>query len=249
VANITPEHQRAIDLMAQAQATTNEAQANALISQAMTAAQQSGANNAVAFQAVHDHARQIQDRNVALRPPNFPPNFAPNFSPGVSPPFFPAAAPPAQAPPPAKPVDPWITRETYTAPPGVKQADPDIVLFQDRPISPEFLVELLYEDIAGVELINISRSDIIDGQNVSYSPVKQLSSLRRRYNPNNIIGLPELSSSFFSRFQIELLFRGVNPPYFDEQGNLVIEINDVGPDEIIETEIDTNGTINEVDFS
>lgn len=248
MARLTPEHERAKQLMAQAQATTNEAQANALISQAMQAAQQSGANNAVVFQAVHDHARQIQDRNVALRPPNFPPNFTPSSSPGASPPFFPAAPPPPPPPPP-KPPDPWIMKETYRAPLGVKQADPDIVLFQDRPIDPEFLVELLYEDLAGIELINISRSDIIDGQEVVYSPVKQLSSLRRRYNPNNIIGLPELSSSFFSRFQIELLFRGVNPPYFDEQGNLVIEIDDIRPDEIIETEIDTNGTIDEVDFS
>lgn len=196
-----------------------------------------------ARQIIAQHQAEIERvRNSA--PPNFPPNFAPNFA-FSAPPFFPAAPPP----PPPKPPDPWIMTETYTAPSGVKQADPDIVLFQDRPISPEFLIELLYEDIAGVELINISRADIIDGQEVVYSPVKQLSSLRRRYNPNNVIGLPELSSSFFSRFQIELLFRGTNPPYFDEQGNLVVEINDVKDDEIIEIEVDTNGTIDEVDFS
>jgi hypothetical protein len=244
---ITPEHQRAIDLMAQAQATTNEAQANALISQAMQAAQQSGNSNAVVFQAVHDHAQQIQSRNVSLRPPNFPPNFSPApSSGGGAAPFFPAASTPA--PPPPKPPDPWIMTETYRSPTGVKQADPDIVLFNDRPISPELLIELLYEDVAGTELINISRSDIIDGQNVVYSPVKQLSSLRRRYNPNNIIGLPELSASFFSRFQIELLFRGATSPYFDEEGNLVIEVNEIREEELVEVEIDVNGTIDEVDF-
>ena len=201
--------------------------------------------SAQAAQIIAQHQAEIH-RVQNSAPPNFPPNFPPSFSPAAAPPFFPAtsSAPP---PPPPKPPN-WITTETYTGPSGVKQADPDIVLFQDRPISPEFLIELLYEDIAGTELINISRSDIIDGQEVVYSPVKQLSSLRRRYNPNNIIGLPELSSSFFSRFQIELLFRGVNPPYFDEQGNLVIEINEVRPDEIIEVEIDTNGTIDEVGF-
>lgn len=152
-------------------------------------------------------------------------------------------------PPSAKPPAPWIITSTYADSSAVKQAEPDIILTSDRPIAPEFLIELLYEDIAGVELINISRSDIIDGQRVSYSPIQQLSSLRKRYNPNNIIALPELSASFFSRFQIELLYRGTKIPYFDESGNLVIEIQDVKENEIVEIEVDSNGTINEVDFS
>lgn len=151
-------------------------------------------------------------------------------------------------PPPPKPVDPWTRSSNYVAPTGIKQADPDIVLFDSEGISPEFLLELQYEDIAGMELINISRSDIIDGQDVIYSPIKNLSSIRRRYNPNNIIALPELSSSFFSRFAIDLIQRGMNDPYFDDQGNLVIEIENVRDDEIIEVEIDTNGTIEEVEF-
>jgi hypothetical protein len=157
--------------------------------------------------------------------------------------------PPPPPPPPPKPPDPWIRKATFVAPSGVKQADPDIVIFNEDAISPELLVELGYEDISGIELINISRSDIIDGQNVSYSAVKQLSALRRRYNPNNIIALPELSSSFFSRFQIDIVLRGIQEPYFNENGDLVIEINDIRDDEVIDVEIDTNGTINEVDFS
>lgn len=152
------------------------------------------------------------------------------------------------APPPAKPPDPWTRSSNYKPPTGIKQADPDIVLFDSESISPEFLLELQYEDIAGMELINISRSDIIDGQDVVYSPVKNLSSIRRRYNPNNIINVPELSASFFSRFGIDLLQRGMNDPYFDEEGNLVIEIDDVKDGEIIEVEIDTNGTIEDVEF-
>jgi hypothetical protein len=153
-------------------------------------------------------------------------------------------------PPPPLPKPPtWVTTSTFQEPKGVRQADPDIVIFNEDAISPELLIELGYEDISGIELINISRSDIIDGQNVSYSAVKQLSALRRRYNPNNIIALPELSSSFFSRFQIDIVLRGIQEPYFNESGDLVIEINDIKDDEVIDVEIDTNGTINEVDFS
>ena len=242
-------HQRAIELMRQAQSTTNEGQANALIAQAQAAAQQvsgtvkgGGSKAAVVFEAVTRHAQQIQARNVALRPAASPPPSSGGGGQQSSPTTH------TPAPPPAKPPDPWTRSSNYKPPTGIKQADPDIVLFDSESISPEFLLELQYEDIAGMELINISRSDIIDGQDVVYSPVKNLSSIRRRYNPNNIISLPELSDSFFSRFGIDLLQRGMNDPYFDEEGNLVIEVDNVKDGEVIEVEIDTNGTIEEVEF-
>ena len=161
-------------------------------------------------------------------------------------------------PPPPKPINPWITASNYVEPTGVKQADPDIIITAgEEPLSPELLLELQYEDLAGVELINISRSDTIDGQNVIYSPVKNLASLRRKYNPNNIIALPAVSSSLFSKYAIDLILRiGEDPatglpyePYFDQNGDLVIEIEDVREDEIVEIEVDSSGTINLVDFT
>lgn len=160
------------------------------------------------------------------------------------------------APPPARPPDPWIRTSSFVE--GVRQADPDIIITAgEEAISPELLLELQYEDLAGVELINISRSDSIDGQNVIYSPVKNLSSVRRKYNPNNIIAMPAVSSSLFSKYAIDLILRvGEDPntglpyePYFDQNGNLVIEIEDVREDEIVEVEVDTSGTINLVDFT
>jgi hypothetical protein len=162
---------------------------------------------------------------------------------------------PAPPPPPPKPPDPWTRTSSFVE--GVKQADPDIIITAgEQPLSPELLLELQYEDLAGVELINISRSDIIDGQNVIYSPVKNLASLRRKYNPNNIIALPAVSSSLFSKYAIDLILRiGENPvtglpyePYFDENGDLVIEIEQILEDEVIEVEVDSSGTINLVDF-
>lgn len=181
--------------------------------------------------------------------PQAPPSFPPSFSPSSpSTPSSPTATVYVAPPPPPKPPEPWMTTQTYFGVSGVKQADPDIIIFNDQALSPELLLELSYEDLSGIELINISRSDIIDGQNVSYTPVKQLSSLRRRYNPNNIIALPELSSSFFSRFQIELFLKDVQTPYFNENGDLVIELRNVLSDEIVEVEIDTSGTISEVEF-
>jgi len=167
-------------------------------------------------------------------------------------------SPQAPPPPPPKPPDPWIRSSNYVPPEGVRQADPDIIITAgEEAISPELLLELQYEDLAGAELINISRSDIIDGQNVIYSPIKNLSSLRRKYNPNNIISMPSVSSSLFSKYAIDLILRvGENPstglpyePYFNDNGDLVIELEDVREDEIVEVEIDTSGTINLVDFT
>jgi hypothetical protein len=162
---------------------------------------------------------------------------------------------PAPSPPPPTPPDPWIRTSSYVQP--VKQADPDILITNDTTISPELLIQLEYEDVSGIELINISRSDVIDGQDVVYSPIKNLSSIRRKYNPNNIISMPAVSSSLFSKYAIDLILRiGEDPetgnsyePYFNEDGDLVIELEDVREDEIVEVEIDTNGTINLVDLT
>lgn len=152
------------------------------------------------------------------------------------------------ASPSAKPPDPWIRTSNFSEPVGVKQADPDIVILDTETISPELLIQLEYENISGAELINISRSDIIDGQQVVYSPIKNLSSLRRKYNPNNIIAIPSSSAAIFSKYLIDLIARGIYEPYFDDNGDLVIEVDDVFDDELIEAEIDTNGTIDKVEF-
>jgi hypothetical protein len=187
--------------------------------------------SAQAAQIIADHRAEINRVINSVPPPPLPP---PPAAPYVPPAPYPTPPPPIVLPPPP------TTK-------SVKQADPDIVIFNDEPISPELLLQLQYEDVAGIELINISRSDIIDGQTVVYSPIAQLSSLRRKFNPNNIIPL-ENSANFFSKFGIDLILRGIKNPYFDEEGNLVIEIEQVFEGELFEVDINTNGTINIVEY-
>jgi hypothetical protein len=152
-------------------------------------------------------------------------------------------------PSPTPPSDPWNRTNTFVDPRGIKQPDPSVILFDSGTISPEYLVELEYEDISGMELISMSRSDLIDGQSVTYSPIKNLSALRNKYNPNNIIAIPSESSSEFSKYRIDLILRGIISPYFDKDGNLVVEIEDMKQDELIEVQVDSSGTINLMDFS
>jgi hypothetical protein len=158
----------------------------------------------------------------------------------------PSSSSPAPPPPPPSPILPnFRSIPTNFA---IKQAPIDAVVFDDTAFPPAMLEDLMYEDIGGIELANMSRSDLIDGQEVSYTPIKNLSSLRRRFNPNNIISSATSSGNNFSKFSIDLISRGINIPYLDSYGNLVIEIDEVHENEIIDVEIASSGTINTVNI-
>ena len=150
------------------------------------------------------------------------------------------------APPTPTPIT-WMTTPTYTEP-GVKQADPDIILDPTTNTSADYIVERFFEELAGTELISISRHDLIDGINVTYNPIVNLSRLRQRFNPNNIIALDFLSQNSFSFFPIDLLSRGINEPYFDDAGNLIVEIDIIKSEENIDVQISESGTVTRVEL-
>lgn len=154
--------------------------------------------------------------------------------------------PPAPASTPPSPY--WITNPTVSTPAGIRQADPDIVLDPEIDTSGDYIVERFFEELGGTELINLSRHDLIDGIDVSYNPIANLSNLRRRFNPNNIIAIDYLSQDEFSRTSIDLLSRGIYEPYFNDDGNLVIEIDIIKSEENIETEISQTGTVSRIEL-
>jgi hypothetical protein len=121
-------------------------------------------------------------------------------------------------------------------------------VFNEDTVSIQQLTELLYEQIGGMELINIAREDTVSGQDVIYSPISNIGSIWGQYNPNNVIAVGSSFDTFFSRFAIDLILRGMNIPYFDEDGDLIIEIDNVLGDEEIHYQIASSGTINEVDI-
>jgi hypothetical protein len=130
---------------------------------------------------------------------------------------------------------------------SVKMAPSDIIQFDDDAVEIALITELLYEDIGATELVNISRSDLIDGQEVIYSPIANLSVIRREYNPNNLIASSALSD-YFTRFGINLISRGMYEPYFNSDGDLVVEVDVVSSSgEEIQVEILSNGTISVVE--
>jgi LysM repeat protein len=144
-----------------------------------------------------------------------------------------------------------------TPPAAIKTATPDIVLFDDSALPIELISDLIFENIGGQELISITRSDIVNGQKISYQPIKNLSLIQQQYNPNNILGLQQTANKFFAGFSIKLedkipeVGNGPNGEniYFDETtGDLIIEFINLNNDEQIETQITVNGTIYEANF-
>jgi len=157
-------------------------------------------------------------------------------------------SPPPPPPPPPTPPNPWITTSSYQPPPGIKQAQPDIVLDSEVTTSADYIAERFFEELGGTELINLSRHDLIDGAQVSYNPITNLSRLRQRFNPNNIIATDFLSSSELARSSIDLVSRGMNIPFFNSSGDLVVEVDIIRSEENIEVEISQSGTLTRIEL-
>jgi hypothetical protein len=153
---------------------------------------------------------------------------------------------------PAPAITPTINQSVTQS---IKTATPDIILFDDDMLPVNIMLDLVFEDIGGQELINIGRNDIINGQNVTYQPIKNLNLIQQQYNPNNIISIQETSDKYFAGFSIKLESRIPdydNDPtkqnvYMDPlTGDVVIELVNMLSDDQVEVQMITSGTIYEV---
>lgn len=147
---------------------------------------------------------------------------------------------------------PSPTPQSNTNTSSVKAATPEIILFSDESTPIEIMKDLVFENIGGQELINIVRSDIINGQNVIYQPIKNLTNLFFQYNPQNILALQDTDSNYFKKFPINFANKvpecGTGPNcskvYIDsETGNLVINVINLGTDEQVEVSIVSDGEV------
>lgn len=139
----------------------------------------------------------------------------------------------------------------------VKVATRDIILFDDGAVPIELMSDLVFEDIGGQELLSVARRDTVNGQKISYQPIKNLSSIEQQYNPNNIVSLQATADKFFANFPIKLDDKIPNEPtgpngkhiYIDSvTGDLVVEAVNLAEDEQLEIQVLTSGTIYETDF-
>jgi hypothetical protein len=133
----------------------------------------------------------------------------------------------------------------------------DTILSNDKDLEIEILTRLIFEKISGQEIINIARTDTVNGQNVSYQPIKNLFLIQQQYNPTNIINLQATSDKYFKNFIIKLEEKipnvGSGPNgefiYIDPQtGDLVIDLVNILEGEQIQVEIITTGVVYEAEL-
>lgn len=87
---------------------------------------------------------------------------------------------------------------------GIKPATPDLIQFNDSDIPIEFMTDLMFENIGGQEILSVSRNDLVNGQKVVYSPIKNLSQLSLVNGPQTMFLMPESTESQFKNFPIKL---------------------------------------------
>jgi hypothetical protein len=107
-------------------------------------------------------------------------------------------------------VDPTPTLPVVTPGPrsqNVKIATSDIFVYSDSGINIEEMNSLLFEDLAGQELISVARSDMtyyLDGEVNKNQPIRNLSSLVREYSPQKIVGLQNTADQYFNTFPLDI---------------------------------------------
>lgn len=155
----------------------------------------------------------------------------------------------------ATPFTPTTTSNFVLSSSDIKSATPDIVLFDEETIDVENLTDLIFENIGGHELITIARTDTVNGQELYYNPIKNLSDIQRQYNPKNILALQQTSDKYFENFSIKIdpsiPSTGGGPDNFNVymealSGDLIVEAIGLQPDEEVEIQVSIDGTIYEV---
>lgn len=152
---------------------------------------------------------------------------------------------------------PLIPNNSETSSSGVKVATPDLIV-QPEAVPIDALGQIYFENLAGHEIINIARSELVNGINVSYALIGNLNQLKRNYNSANIFSLPETIDKYFKNFAISFNTHvpeeGSGPggkrvwladrDYpFAESGDIIVEVTNMEQNEIVEVEILNNGAL------
>jgi hypothetical protein len=143
---------------------------------------------------------------------------------------------------------------------SVKIATPDLILQDEDVMSIDIMTDLIFEDIGGHELATISRHDLVNGQKIIYTPIKNLTDLYLQYNPNNVLRL-QSSDSFFKSLSLSILDHlpecgngydlvdGVKVPncksvYIDPiSGDLIINLINIKDGELADVQVLTSGVV------
>jgi len=140
---------------------------------------------------------------------------------------------------------------------GVKIATPDLIV-QSVATPIDAVSQIYFESIAGHEIINIARSTLVNGINVSYSLIGNLNQLQRRYSPVNVFTLPETIDKYFKNFSIRLDIHvpeeGSGPEgqrvwvadsdlAFADRGDIIIDVTNMEKNEVVDVQVLDSGSL------
>lgn len=134
----------------------------------------------------------------------------------------------------------------------VKYATPEDVLIDENDMPVELILKLTLEKIGGLELINLVRHDTVNGQNIIYRPIKNVSQLAIDYNPQNMVKMPGSGEEYFKNFAIKLenhieQTTNEDPPvvaYIDPiTKNVIIDVINTKADYEIEVQMVSSGKV------
>jgi hypothetical protein len=87
---------------------------------------------------------------------------------------------------------------------AIRAASPDLVLFNEESLPVDAMSGLIFENIGGQEIINMTRHDTVNGRNVSYELISNNDKISSSYSPNNMINISGNLSEYFANFAIRL---------------------------------------------
>lgn len=139
-------------------------------------------------------------------------------------------------------------------PPPIKTATPQYILPGEDVMAPEIMVDLIFENISGQELLSLSRHDLINGDNISNQLISNISKINQIYDSKNLLPMALTSNKYFGNFAIKLnnkiplVGNGENGSniYVDSDNSIIIEFVNLANDEQVELQVATNGTIYKV---
>jgi hypothetical protein len=116
----------------------------------------------------------------------------------------------------------------------VKPAGPELLVVGTEQYTQAYLEKILFENLTGVEIINVARHDMVDGANIEYSDISNLGKISTLYGGANLVALQNTSEQIFKRYPIRLESyvpsstsdpNGRNSPvYMNSSGSIVVEV-------------------------
>jgi preprotein translocase subunit SecD len=125
---------------------------------------------------------------------------------------------------------------------GVKAARPDIVTIEQS-VDVDLLDTIVFEKLGAQELISITRHDLINGEQIDYRPLRQLSRLS---TPSSWFSLQGTSNQTFANFTIKLEEKipySIDSPVAIVNNEVVVSVVNLERDEQVEVQIISYGDI------